>query len=94
MNAHTKLKTDRRLWLVFGVVAFALFGFVSTMPGGVEGKVGPTSLWGVFFDGWRWFKGWHYPLHLVFHATLTAVPAAVVGWVAQAVVVSLRTRSP
>ena len=89
MNLHRKMHTDRRLWLLFGVVAFVLLGFVHPQNEAVEYKVGPSNFWGVLFDPHIW-RSRETLVVLPAYTTLLAVPAAVLGWVAQAIVVAIR----
>ena len=91
MNVRRKMRIDRRLWLAFGVVAFVLLGFVHLHNEGVENKAGPSSFWGIVINApsaWEW---WRVPLVIGACAVVLAVPAAAFGWVAQAVVVAIRT---
>ena len=67
-----------------------MFGFVSLLPRAVEYKVGPTYLWGVVFVAWTYMPWWDAAGIIVVYSALLAIPAVVVGWVAQAVVVVVR----
>lgn len=97
MKTRRELRTDRRLWAVFGTVAFVLLGFVHLFNDAVEQKVGPSHLWGVWqttLDRWSHADA---PAGAVAYTLLVAAAAALLGWVAQAVVVVARdaaTRTP
>jgi hypothetical protein len=84
------MRTDRRLWSLFGGLAFVLLGFVRLWPPGVDNKVGPGYYWGVVFGPPAYWGWWHYGLTVVGAAAVLAVPAVVLGWAAQAVVVTIR----
>jgi hypothetical protein len=92
MNLRQKAQTDHRLWLVFSALAFVLLGFVSMHTPAVEGKVGPSYFWGVLVTALSVWK-WEGLFIVAIFAVVVAIPAAVFGWVAQAVVVSIRTKA-
>jgi hypothetical protein len=98
MNLNRRMRTDRSLWLILSVLAFIAFGFVSFHSEGVEAKIGPSSFWGNIASTSFWgkitqppFWDGQLPLILAFYAIIVAIPALVFGWVAQAVVVAIRT---
>jgi hypothetical protein len=90
MNLRRELRTDRWLWLLFTVAAFVSFGFVHLHAEAVEQKIGPSHFWGVLQTVTR---HWDHPDALGIAAIcflVVAVPAAIAGWVCQAVVVVIR----
>ena len=84
------MNTDYRLWLIFTSVIFILLGFVRLHYEGVEYKIGPTSFWRVVYYSSQ------YPNYGIALAVMAlvggfiAIPAVVLGWVGQAIVVALR----
>lgn len=91
MRMRRKLKTDRQLWLGMSLIAFVLIGFVSIHTGGVEDKVGPTYFWGMAATMHRSWAWWEWVPIIAGMAAMIALVAVIFGWVAQAVVVSMRT---
>ena len=94
MKLQRPLRTDRRLWLVFGIVSFVLLGFVSPWTAAIEYKVGPGDFWGMIAAGRSLWERWEFIGILGVYASVLAVTAAIVGWVTQAIVVAIRTPSP
>lgn len=94
MNLHRAMCTDRRLWFAFAVIAFILLGFVHLHTENVEHKIGPTSFWKivVLTPTCSTFEEFGFALSLMaVYGSLTAIPAMVFGWVAQAIVVTVRS---
>jgi hypothetical protein len=94
MKFQRPIPTSRRLWAAFSVAAFVLLGFVDIW--------GTTKTHGAYWpylahDLTRW-EWWRVPLVFGYLTMLIAVPAIVIGWVLQAVVVTARSemvhRSP
>lgn len=91
MRMRRKLTTDRRLWFRLSLVVFVLLGFVSSHSSGVENKVGPTYLWGMAATMHRSWAWWEWVPIIAGLAAMVACVAVILGWVAQAVVVLMRT---
>ena len=94
-------KTDRRLWVAFGLVVFIALWFVPMIPFKDE-AVPPYVCWLAIFkvptqDGWIWKDGFQVlrELPIVLLAILgcsvvLSIPAVIFGWVLQGLTVYLR----
>ena len=91
MNMRDSIQTDRRLWLALGVVAFAILGFVRLWPAGVDNKVGPGYFWGFLVSPPTALEWWRYLGTILVWAAVIAVPAAGLGWTAQAITMAIRS---
>ena len=88
------MRTDNRLWFAFAAIVFVLLGFVHLHTENVEHKIGPTSFWKIvaLTPSCTTFEQFGFALSLMaVYGSLTAVPAMVFGWVAQAIVVAVRS---
>jgi hypothetical protein len=84
-----RFQTDRRLWLIASVVAFVALGFVNF----------EDTTWNA--DHTLWGAIWVMPTHpslpdehtmLLGYAVMLVIPAAMVGWLIQAVAVMTRSK--
>ena len=91
VNMRYQIQTDRRLWLAFGAVTFTLLGFVRLWPEGVDNKVGPGYFWGFLVSPPPALEWWRYLGTVLFGTAVLAVPAAALGWTAQAITMAIRS---
>lgn len=91
MNLRRPMRTDSDLWLVCAVVAFTLLGFVHLHTRAVEGKVGPSHFWGVVVHAPQVMELGEAIVAIVIYTAILAAPATVFGWVAQAIIVAIRS---
>lgn len=82
MNMRRELRSDRRLWLAFGALAFVLLGFLHMreFPNFWRGAAMAVSS-----GEWQMAL-----LFIVPAAPSLAIPATVIGWACQAIVVAIR----
>jgi hypothetical protein len=82
-------RTNRPLWAALSIVLFVVIGWVTVLPFGKT----EMTYWGLA-AGWA-ENGFEHPelfVFFVFWAAVFAVPAAGLGWIAQALFVLLRDR--
>ena len=90
--ARGRLRTDLRFWLVAAGCLFVAFGFVDLIAGVAKGN---NSLWASvarLVTGEYSCSTPDIVIAIVFRSALQAVPAAVIGWVLQAVAVVYQSR--
>ncbi len=90
--AMARFHTDKRLWLIAASVLFVALGFVDPVAGVAKGD---NSLWAHvarFVTGDYFCSTPEIVIPILLRSALQAIPAAVLGWVAQAVVVIVRSR--
>lgn len=86
-NFRREFRTDCRLCLACSVLTFVLLGFIQVQGKAVEGKVGPTQLWGVLYTAFAHYEHVDAVPIAALAVVFVAVPAVILGWVAQAIVV-------
>jgi hypothetical protein len=89
MNLRREMRTDRRLWVVFGAVAFVLLGFVDPLGGRAYRDL---SYWAQVSSAVREMEPQDAVAKVAACTVSVTICAAVIGWLAQAVVVVVRTR--
>jgi hypothetical protein len=85
--ALARFRTDNRLWALIAACAFVALGFVDPVAGAAKGD---NSLWswvGILVRGEYTCSTGELLAPIVLRAMIQAVPAALVGWVAQALIV-------
>jgi hypothetical protein len=89
MSLPRSIPTCRRLWAAFSVAAFVLLGFVDIW--------GTTKTHGAYWSylandlaDWQW---WEVPFVFIQFTLLIAIPAIVIGWVIQALVMTIRSEA-
>ena len=88
-----QFRTDFLLWAITAGCVFIALGFVDPLAGAVY--KGDCSLWAMvvrFVTGDYCGSTYDRVIPIVYYGLLLAIPAATLGWVAQALVVVLQFR--
>src|SRR5688572_1605510 len=79
-----------RIWFALTTAIFILIGFIRLRSEHTEYKVGPSSYWSFVFGEPTMFNFWESLALSVLIGFLIAIPATVLGWIGQAIVVVVR----